>query len=141
MNTMIELTDKPIDVSKIIEAAKHPSAGGLNVFIGTVRDFNATKNKRVLYLEFEAYEPMAVDEIQKIVDAAIEKWNIKGWAISHSLAKLMPSEIAVAIAISTAHRKASFEACQFIIDQLKEKVPIWKKEVFEDGEEWVSAHP
>jgi molybdopterin synthase catalytic subunit len=138
---MIELTTNPIDVSKTIEAAKHPSAGGLNIFIGTVRDFNAKYDKRVLHLDFEAYEPMAVEEIQKIMTVAIEQWDIKGWAISHSLATLMPGEIAVIIAVSTTHRKASFEACQFIIDQLKEKVPIWKKEVFEDGEEWVSAHP
>ncbi len=138
---MIELTDKFIDVSKIIEAAKHPSAGGLNVFIGTVRDFHAKKNKRVVRLDYEAYEPMAVAEIQKIMNDAIARWDIKAWAISHSVAKLLPSEIAVVIAVSTAHRKASFEACQFIIDQLKARVPIWKKEIFEDGEEWVSAHP
>jgi len=138
---MIELTDKPIDVSKIIEAAKHQSAGGLNVFIGTVRDFHQQKKKQVIRLDYEAYEPMAIAEIEKIMSEAINRWGIKAWAISHSLAKLKPGEIAVVIAVSTAHRKASFEACQFIIDQLKEKVPIWKKEVFEDGEEWVSAHP
>ena len=136
---MVELTNQPIDVSRIIEAAKHPSAGGLNVFIGIVRDFNAQKNKRVLRLEYEAYEPMAVAEIEKIMHQAIAQWHIKAWAISHSLAALLPSEIAVVIAVSTPHRKASFEACQFIIDQLKETVPIWKKEVFEDGEEWVGA--
>jgi molybdopterin synthase catalytic subunit len=138
---MIELTDKPIDVSKVIEAARHPTAGGLNVFIGTVRDFHKQKNKRVVRLEFEAYEPMAITEIQKIAAVAIDRWDIKAWAISHSIAKLNVGEVAVVIAVSTAHRKASFEACQFIIDQLKEKVPIWKKEIFEDGEEWVSAHP
>jgi molybdopterin synthase catalytic subunit len=138
---MIELTNKPIDVSKIIEAAKHPSAGGLNVFIGTVRDFHQQKNKQVIRLDYEAYEPMAVAEIEKIMSAAVIRWGIKAWAISHSLAKLSPGEIAVVIAVSTAHRKGSVEACQFIIDQLKQKVPIWKKEVFEDGDEWVSAHP
>jgi molybdopterin synthase catalytic subunit len=138
---MIELTAKPIDVSKIIAAAKHLSAGGLNVFIGTVRDFHAQKNKRVVRLHFEAYEPMAVAEIKKIMDDATARWDIKAWAFSHSVATLLPGDIAVVVAVSTTHRKTSFDACQFIIDQLKTTVPIWKKEVFEDGEEWVSAHP
>ena len=138
---MIELTREPINVAQIIELARHPSAGGLNVFIGTVRNFHAQKGKRVIGLGYEAYEPMAVAEIQKIIDSAASRWEIKAFAVSHSIAHLLPGEVAVVVAVSTAHRQGAFESCQFIIDQLKKTVPIWKKEVFEDGEEWVSAHP
>ena len=93
----------------------------------------------MLKLEYEAYEPMAVSEIQKITDEATKRWELIGFAISHRIGTLKPGEVAVAIAVSTKHRQASFEACQYIIDTLKEKVPIFKKEVFEDGSEWISA--
>ena len=136
---MIKITEKPIDVQKVIEAASALGAGGLNVFIGTVR--NTTKNKSVRWLEYECYEAMAVVEIKKIVDETSSRWNLLGHAISHRVGTLKPGEIAVVVAVSTPHRKESFEACQFIVDELKAKAPIWKKEVFEDGEQWVSAHP
>jgi molybdopterin synthase catalytic subunit len=138
---MIEITVLPIDVARLISAATHTSAGGLNVFIGTIRDNNASKGKIVNHLEYEAYDAMAISEIQKIADQAVAQFGIKRWAISHRTGIVKPGEIAVVIAVSTAHRKESFEACQFIINELKSKVPIWKKEVFEDGEEWVSARP
>ncbi|MEQ9591649.1 MAG: molybdenum cofactor biosynthesis protein MoaE [Cyclobacteriaceae bacterium] len=136
---MISITDKPIDVQKVIEAANSLEAGAVNAFIGTVRD-NA-KKKRVVRLEYEAYNAMAIAEIQKVVDEACAKWSLMGWSIAHRVGILEPGEVAVVVAISTAHRKESFEACQFIIDNVKAKAPIWKKEVFEDGEEWVAAHP
>ena len=136
---MIQITENPIHVQQVIDAASSREAGGLNVFIGTVR--NKTKGKNVLWLEYESYEPMAISEIQMIVDEAAKRFGLLGYGISHRVGTLKPGEIAVVVAVSTPHRKESFEACQFIIDQLKAKVPIWKKEVFEDGEQWVSAHP
>jgi molybdopterin synthase catalytic subunit len=136
---MIEITDKPINVSAIIKAAESDEAGALNVFIGTVRA--KTAGKKVIRLDYEAYEPMAKKEIQKIVESASKKWTIQNWAVSHRVGVLAIGEVAVVVAISTSHRKESFEACQFIIDHLKLTVPIWKKEIFEGGEEWVSAHP
>jgi len=136
---MIEITEKPIDVLKVIEAATQHEAGAVNAFIGTVR--NQTAGRTVLRLEFEAYEPMAVSEIRKITDQANETWNLLGYAVSHRVGVLLPGDIAVVIAVATPHRKASFEACQFIIDSLKQTVPIWKREFFEDGDAWVSAHP
>jgi molybdopterin synthase catalytic subunit len=136
---MIEITDKAIDIQKIIEAAASGQAGAINTFIGTVRD--NTKGKKVLRLEYEAYEPMAISEIKKIIEVAKERWNLTGFAVSHRVGTLLPGETAVVVAISTPHRKASFEACQFIIDTLKETVPIWKREFFENGDQWVSAHP
>lgn len=136
---MIEITKNSIDIHQIIRAAESDEAGALNVFIGTVR--SKTSNKNVVRLEYEAYEPMAKKEIEKIADKASQRWGIKNWAVSHRVGKLKVGEVAVVVAISSAHRKESFEACQFIIDSLKETVPLWKKEIFEDGEEWVSAHP
>ncbi len=136
---MIEITNQPIDVLKVIEAASLSEAGAINTFIGTVR--NQTSGKKVLRLEYEAYEPMAISEIKKIVNQANDMWNLLGYAVSHRVGVLNTGEIAVVVAVSTAHRKASFEACQFIIDSLKQTVPIWKREVFEDGDQWVSAHP
>jgi molybdopterin synthase catalytic subunit len=136
---VIELTEQLLEVTRVINVASKHEAGAVNVFIGTVR--NQTSGKEVTKLEYEAYEPMAITEIQKIVDAALASWKLTGWAISHRLGTLLPGEIAVVVAVSTPHRKDSFEACQFIIDSLKKTVPIWKKEFFRDGDQWVSAHP
>jgi molybdopterin synthase catalytic subunit len=136
---MISITDKPIDVQKLIDTASSPAAGAVNVFIGTVRD--NTQGKGVVGLEYEAYDSMAIAEIQKIIDDASQRWSLQGWAVSHRVGTLKPGEVSVVVAVSTAHRRESFEACQFIIDTLKAKAPIWKKELFQDGAEWVSARP
>ncbi|HEY4655896.1 MAG TPA: molybdenum cofactor biosynthesis protein MoaE [Cyclobacteriaceae bacterium] len=136
---MIKITEKPIDVQKVIDTASSLGAGAVNIFIGTVR--NTAHGKNVVWLEYEAYESMAVAEIRKIIDEASHRWPLLGWAVSHRVGTLKPTEVSVVVAVSAPHRGESFEACQFIIDSLKKKVPIWKKEVFEDGEEWVSARP
>ena len=116
-----------------------PESGGIDIFIGTVR--NQTKGKAVVRLEFEAYEPMALKEIEKILAQAVEKWPVEKALVYHRTGVLQVGEVPVIIAVATAHRAAAFEACRFIIDTLKETVPIWKKEIFEDGEVWVAAHP
>jgi molybdopterin synthase catalytic subunit len=136
---MIKITEKSIDVQKVIDTACSLEAGAVNVFVGTVR--NSAQGKNVLWLEYEAYEAMAVSEIRKITDEASHRWPILGYGISHRVGTLKPGEVSVVVAVSTPHRKDSFEACQFIIDNLKAKAPIWKKEVFQDGEEWISARP
>jgi len=116
-----------------------PECGGIDVFIGTVR--NSTKGKPVTRLEFEAYEVMALREMEKITAMAFEKWPLQKVLVHHRTGVLQIGEIPVIIAVAAAHRGAAFDACRFIIDTLKETVPIWKKEVFEDGEVWVAAHP
>ena len=136
---MIKITEKAIDVQKVIDTASSLNAGAVNVFIGTVR--NNAHGKNVVWLEYEAYDSMAVKEMHKLIDAAAEKWELNGVAIIHRKGILYPGDAAVLIAVSTPHRAESFEACRFLIDTLKETVPIWKKEIFEDGEVWVSAHP
>lgn len=116
-----------------------PESGGIDVFIGTVR--NATKGKPVIRLEFEAYEKMARKEMEKIAAQVISKWPVHKILIHHRTGALAVGEIPVIIAVAAAHRAAAFEACRWSIDTLKETVPIWKKEIFEDGEVWVAAHP
>ena len=114
-------------------------AGGTVVFIGTVR--NQTKGKKVERLEFESFVPMAEKEMRKIAEQVEDKWDALHVCIHHRVGVLDVGEVPVIIAVSTPHRKAAFEACEYAIDTLKETVPIWKKEVFEDGEVWVAAHP
>jgi molybdopterin synthase catalytic subunit len=116
-----------------------PESGGIDVFIGTVR--SVTKGKQVIRLEFEAYEPMALKEMHKIAEQAYSQWPIQKLLIHHRTGVLDVGEVPVIIAVSCAHRDAAFEACRYIIDTLKQTVPIWKKEIFEDGEVWVAAHP
>jgi len=136
---MIKITDQVLDTQAIINSVEAPEGGAINVFIGTVR--NATKSKQVLKLEFEAYEPMATKELTKIVNQAKQRWPLLKVAVHHRVGVLAIGEVPVVIALSTPHRAAGFEACQYIIDTLKVTVPIWKKEFFEDGEVWVAAHP
>ncbi|GAB4261470.1 MAG: molybdenum cofactor biosynthesis protein MoaE [Saprospiraceae bacterium] len=135
----IQLLEDKLDVSRCVEMVSAPETGGINVFIGTVR--NHTKGKRVLRLEFEAYEPMAISEMQKIARRAMENYDVQRMVIHHRVGSLAIGEIPVIIAVGAAHREAAFQACKFAIDTLKETVPIWKKEIFEDGEVWVAAHP
>jgi molybdopterin synthase catalytic subunit len=116
-----------------------PESGGIDVFIGTVR--NQTKGKNVMRLDFEAYEPMAIAEMEKIAAEAFEKWSVQKVLIHHRTGVLQIGEVPVLIAVSAAHRAAAFDACRFIIDALKQTVPIWKKEFFEDGEVWVGSTP
>jgi molybdopterin synthase catalytic subunit len=139
MNIQVELSASPIDVQKSLAWVQEPKSGGTNVFIGTVRD--NTQGKAVLRLEFEAYEPMALKEMKKIAELACNKWHTLAVSVQHRVGTLSIGEIAVVIAVASAHRASAFDACRYIIDQLKESVPIWKKEVFEDGETWVAAHP
>lgn len=116
-----------------------PECGGINVFIGTVR--NITSQKKVIRLEFEAYESMALSEMNKIAGDVLKKWPVQKILIHHRTGILQPGEVPVVIVVAAAHRDTAFTACRYIIDTLKQTVPIWKKEVFEDGEIWVSAHP
>lgn len=115
------------------------SCGGISLFVGTVR--NSTENKEVFKLEFSAYEPMAIKEMKIIAIKAIEKFAVHKIAIHHATGALEIGEVPVIIAVSSAHRQAAFDACQYAINTLKETVPIWKKEFFADGDIWVNSHP
>lgn len=136
---LIHISEKPLDLAAINELVRDDACGAIDIFVGNVR--NQTKGKAVVKLDFEAYEKMAIREMAKIAEEAAQKWPVQKMAIHHRVGSLAIGETAVIIAVSTPHRKASFEACQFAIDTLKLTVPIWKKEIFEDGEVWVAAHP
>ncbi len=138
-NIDIQLSDQPLVVQQCIDYVASGHSGGTAIFVGTVRD--QTKGRAVVRLEFEAYAPMALSEMKKIAEQIQEKWPSQKISIHHRVGNLVIGDIAVIIAVSTPHRKAAFEACEYAIDTLKQTVPIWKKEIFEDGEVWVAAHP
>ncbi len=135
----VVISNEPLVIRDCLDFVSVPNCGGINLFVGTVR--NMTAGRPVVRLEFEAYEPMAKSEMAKIVDHIFDQWPVQKISIHHRLGTLQIGESAVIIAVAAAHRDAAFKACRYAIDTLKETVPIWKKEIFEDGEVWVSAHP
>ena len=137
--TSVHITSKKLNLQNCYDFVKDASCGGIATFIGTVRD--VTQNKNVVLLDFSAYKPMALKELQKIADTALKKFPIYKIAIHHAVGPLKIGDIPVIITVSSAHRKAAFEACEFAIDTLKKTVPIWKKEHFNDGKVWVNSHP
>jgi molybdopterin synthase catalytic subunit len=134
----VKISGFPLDEAACIAKATDPACGGMLVFRGIVR--NKTKSKKIVRLEYECYPSMALKELKKIANDVIRLWDVKNVVIHHRTGILNISEIAVIIVVSAPHRQAAFEGCQYAIDTLKKTVPIWKKEVFDDGEEWVSAH-
>jgi len=137
--TSVEISSTLLSIDEITKWVAVPEAGGIDLFIGAVR--NHAHKKKVTHLEFEAYEPMAIKEMQKVVDHALQTWDCRKVAIWHRVGHLNIGDIAVLVAVSADHRAATFKACEYCIDTLKLTVPIWKKEFFEDGSHWVSAYP
>jgi molybdopterin synthase catalytic subunit len=130
-----EIVEDPIPVDEVIQKVVHPNAGAVNVFIGTVREM--TNGKRTIYLKYEAYIPMAIKQF-RVIEAEIRKrWPEVRLAITHRIGELHITDTAVVIACSSPHRAASFEACRYAIERIKEIVPIWKKEHWDNGECWV----
>lgn len=139
---MFRLTHDAIDYGALTESVRQPHCGAVVLFLGTVRDL--TGEQVTVFLEYEAYAPMAEKKLAEIEAAARQKWPVGEVAIVHRLGRLEVGEVSVAVAVSTPHRADAFEACRFVIDTLKELVPIWKKENAPDGTgEWVhqSAKP
>jgi molybdopterin synthase catalytic subunit len=139
LNLDIKISGEVLNISNCIDWVISEACGGINVFIGTIR--KQTKGKTVIRLEFEAYETMALREMHKIAKNAFEDYTVEKILIHHRTGILFPGDIPVIIVVGAAHRDAAFMACRYIIDSLKKTVPIWKKEIFEDGEVWVAAHP
>ena len=132
---MFEIVKEPVDVSKLIEAVADRNAGAIVTFIGTVREM--TKGKKTLYLEYEAYEPMARKKLEQIGAEIRQQFPAAKTAIVHRIGRLDISDIAVAIAVSAPHRDEAYRANRYAIERIKEMVPIWKKEHWENGEMWV----
>jgi len=133
---MFRIVESEISLQDVIAAVDTPEAGAIVTFQGVVR--NNSQGRVVSYLEFEGYKPMAERKMQEIAADIYTKWGIDKVAIIHRIGHLDIGEVIVAIAVASPHRSEAFEACQYAIDTLKEIVPIWKREVWEDGtEEWV----
>ncbi|NGQ95868.1 molybdopterin converting factor [Brevibacillus sp. SYP-B805] len=128
------ITDQPLRADDLIKLVSNPRAGAVLTFVGTVREF--TQGQRTVSLSYEAYIPMAIDKMKQIAAEIRERWPEAEVAIHHRIGDLAIEEIAVIIAVATPHRNESFEAGRYAIERLKQIVPIWKKERWEDGSEW-----
>lgn len=137
---MFKITDEVITAEDVIQAVEADDAGAIVPFLGTVR--NNTGGRKVSYLEYEAYAPMAEKKMAEIAQEIREKWGLDHVAMIHRVGRLEIGEVSVAVAVASPHRKEAFEACKYAMDRLKQIVPIWKREVWEDGEqEWVKPDP
>jgi MoaE-MoaD fusion protein len=129
----------PIDLTGTLAGLKRGEDGAALVFEGVVR--NQTRGRKTLYLDYEAYEEMALQQMESLGAQALELFKIRDVALVHRLGRLEIGETSVLVAVASAHRAAAFEACRWLIDTLKRTVPIWKKEHFEDGAVWADGEP
>jgi len=135
----VALTGEPISIDEIVARVRHPQAGAVVLFLGTVRDNR--EGARVHHLEYEAYETLALRDMHSVCEEAAARWPLLGVALVHRTGTLAVGEISVAIAVAAPHRADAFAAGKYAIDALKQRVPIWKKEVWEGGEVWVGSEP
>ena len=135
----VELTREHIDAAKITDALKSGADGAVTVFDGIVRD--NTRGRRTLHLDYTAYEPMALQQMQTLAEEALSRFGVRDVAIVHRLGRLEVGETSVLIAVASAHRGVTFDACRWLIDTLKKQVPIYKQEVFVDGTVWGAGEP
>lgn len=135
----MSLVRDPIDTERVLADLKRGEDGAVSIFEGIVR--NNTRGRRTLYLDYEAYEEMALNQMRALAAKALEDFAIRDVAIVHRLGRLEVGETSVLIVVASAHRAAAFDACRWLIDTLKKTVPIWKKEHFEDGAVWADGEP
>ena len=137
---MIQLTHEPIDLARLVSAAQQPAAGAVVVFLGITREFTAAR--RTVALDYETYPEMAERQLAKLEATARERWPIVDCSVVHRLGHVPLSEASVAVVVSSPHRADAFKAARWLIDELKQSVPIWKREQSADGtEEWVHPTP
>lgn len=137
MKDFFELTTDPIDITSVARRILPPECGATVTLDGYVRQF--TGGRETLYLFYEAYEPMALKEMRKLIEQARHDFEISNVGIMHRLGRLEIGETSVVISVAAPHRKAAFAACEWLIRELKRTVPIWKKEIYADGEMWVEG--
>ena len=134
---MVRVTEDTLNLQELVELVGDPEAGAIATFIGTAR--NQNEGRKVISLEYEAYPEMAEKELARLEQEAQEQWDLRGLAIVHRIGPVQIGEASVMIAVSAAHRQDAFAACRFAIEEIKKRVPIWKKEVFEGGEVWIGT--
>ena len=137
---MFKITSDEIELGDVVRAVEAGDAGAIVHFLGVVR--NNTEGREVSYLEYEAYPPMAEKKMAEIAQEIHEKWGLDRVAMIHRVGRLEIGEVSVAVAVASPHRREAFEACHYAMNRLKQIVPIWKREVWVDGEEeWVKPDP
>ena len=134
---MIRLQQEAVQIEELLARVRSDGDGAVSFFVGTVRDHN--RGRKVLYLEYHAYAEMAEREMHKLREQALRKFDLSEVGIVHRTGRLEIGEVSVAIATAAAHRADAMEACRWLIDNLKQTVPIWKKEHFEGGESWIEG--
>jgi molybdopterin synthase catalytic subunit len=134
---MFEVTPEVLDPQRVVEHVRRDEAGAVALFYGVVRDYNA--GRRVLYLEYDAYPEMAENVMRELAGEIKSRWPVTEIAAQHRTGRLEIGETSLLVAVSSPHRREAFEACHAYVDRLKESVPVWKKEVFEGGEEWIEG--
>ncbi len=137
MSDMLVLTRERLDPELITAKVMKPSNGGVVTFLGTTRNHN--EGRAVLYLEYEAYEKMALDKLEEIRAEIRRRWSIEDVAVGHRLGRVDIGETSLVVAVGAPHRREAFEACLYVVDRIKEVVPIWKKEFFRGGEVWIGS--
>jgi molybdopterin synthase catalytic subunit len=135
----IELVQNVIDSQRLVDELKAGEDGAVAIFDGIVR--NNTKGRQTLYLDYTAYDAMALDQMRKLAADALARYAVREVLMVHRLGRLEVGETSILIAVASAHRGAAFDACRWLIDTLKQQVPIWKKEVFVDGAVWAGGEP
>ncbi|MEZ4798348.1 MAG: molybdenum cofactor biosynthesis protein MoaE [Flavobacteriales bacterium] len=135
----LQILDKPLELAGIMQSHQTEEDGAVVVFQGNIRG-NAG-SKKVVHIDFEAYDEMALKELEKIGDLLITKYHVSKISVHHRVGRVLPSECAVITIVSSPHREAAYEASKELMNMLKKTVPIWKKEVYSDGHTWISAHP
>jgi MoaE-MoaD fusion protein len=135
----VQIVRERIDAEAVVSRLKHSSDGAVVIFDGIVRD--NTRGRRTLYLDYQAYEAMALKQMESLATEARSRFAVRGASIVHRLGRLEIGETSVLVVVAAAHRGAAFEACRWIVDTLKKTVPIWKKEYFEGGAVWADGEP
>jgi len=139
MPDLVKIVNLPIDMGEILASVAHDRAGGTAIFVGTTRSFSqdGATERPVSHLVYEAYEPMALKVMNDLAASARSRWDLIGLSAVHRVGRVDVGEASVVIAVSAAHRAGAFEACRFLIDEVKKEAPIWKKEVLGESEKWV----
>jgi molybdopterin synthase catalytic subunit len=135
---MFEITSEPLDPAPLGEAVRRDESGAVALFYGVVR--NENMGRAVQYLEYDVYPEMAIKKMREVADEVRAKFPVTGIGILHRTGRLEIGETSLLVAVSSGHRAEAFDACHFAVDRIKQIVPVWKKEVWEDGEEWIEGH-
>ncbi len=131
----VRVSDRPIDPGALVREVGSPPSGAIALFLGTVRDHSPGR-QGITHLEYEAYETHVVTRIEEIVQEAAARWPVNGVVVEHRVGRVELTEASVVVAVACAHRAEAFEAARYLIDELKSRAPIWKKEVWPEGEAW-----